>query len=130
MTVFTHQGQDKARVAFAAPYPGTVIPFHLADLSGSLICQKNTFFCAAKGVSVDLHFQKRIMTGLFGGEDFIVQKLEGDGFAFIHVGGTILERELGPGEDLHVDTGCVAAMTSTVEYEIVRAGCEVDDIWR
>ena len=122
MTVFTHQGQGMARVAFSAPYPGTVIPFHLANLGGSPICQKEAFLCAAKGVSVGLHFQKRIMTGLFGGEDFIVQKLEGNGFAFIHVGGTILERELGPGEDLHVDTGCVAAMTSTVEFEIVRAG--------
>ena len=96
MTVFTHQGQDKARVAFAAPYPGTVIPFHVADLSGSLICQKNTFFCAAEGVSVGPYFQKRIMSGLFGGEGFIMQKLEGDGFAFIHISGTILERELGP----------------------------------
>ena len=96
MTVLTNQGQDKARVAFSAPYPGTTIPFHLADLSGSLICQKNTFCCAAKGVSVGLYFQKRIMSGLFSGEGFIMQKFEGEGFAFIHVGGTILERELGP----------------------------------
>jgi uncharacterized protein (TIGR00266 family) len=122
MTVFTHQGQGKARVAFAAPYPGTVIPFHLADIDGQLICQKDAFLCAAKGVSVGMHFQKRIMTGLFGGEGFIMQKLEGDGFAFIHVGGTIIERELAPGEELHVDTGCVAAMTSTVEFDVVRAG--------
>ncbi|MCH9808268.1 MAG: AIM24 family protein [Alphaproteobacteria bacterium] len=122
MTVFTHHGQGKARVAFAAPYPGTVIPFHLADIGGQLICQKDAFLCAAKGVSVGMHFQKRIMTGLFGGEGFIMQKLEGDGFAFIHVGGTIIERELAPGEELHVDTGCVAAMTSTVEFDVVRAG--------
>lgn len=122
MTVFTHQGQGKARVAFAAPYPGTVMPFHLADIGGSLICQKDAFLCAARGVSVGLHLQKRIMTGLFGGEGFIMQKLEGDGFAFIHVGGTVIERELRPGEELHVDTGCVAAMTSTVDFDIVRAG--------
>ena len=122
MTVFTHQGQGKARVAFAAPYPGTVLPFHLTDLGGTLICQKDAFLCAARGVSVGMHFQKRIMTGLFGGEGFIMQKLEGDGFAFIHVGGTVIERELGPGEELHVDTGCVAAMTSTVDFDIVRAG--------
>ncbi|MBU2581915.1 MAG: AIM24 family protein [Alphaproteobacteria bacterium] len=122
MTVFTHQGQGKARVAFAAPYPGTVMPFHLADLGGTLICQKDAFLCAARGVSVGLHFQKRIMTGLFGGEGFIMQKLEGDGFAFIHVGGAVIERELAPGEELHVDTGCVAAMTSTVDFDIVRAG--------
>lgn len=122
MTVFTHQGQGKARVAFAAPYPGTVIPFHLADIDGQLICQKDAFLCAAKGVSVGMHFQKRIMTGLFGGEGFIMQKLEGDGYAFIHVGGTIIERELAPGEELHVDTGCVAAMTASVDFDIVRAG--------
>ncbi len=98
-----------------------MIPFHLADLAGSLICQKDAFLCAAKGVSVGLRFQKRIMTGLFGGEGFIMQKLEGDDFAFIHVGGTIVEHELAYGEELDVDTGCVAAMTSTIEFEIVRA---------
>jgi uncharacterized protein (TIGR00266 family) len=122
MTVFTHQGQGKARVAFAAPYPGTVIPFHLTDFGGTLICQKDAFLCAAKGVSIGLHFQKRIMTGLFGGEGFIMQKLEGDGFAFIHVGGAVIERELAPGEELHVDTGCVAAMTASIDFDIVRAG--------
>lgn len=122
MTVFTHQGQGKARVAFAAPYPGTVTPFHLTDFGGTLICQKDAFLCAAKGVSIGLHFQKRIMTGLFGGEGFIMQKLEGDGFAFVHVGGAVIERELAPGEELHVDTGCVAAMTASVDFDIVRAG--------
>lgn len=122
MTVFTHQGQNKARVAFAAPYPGTVIPFHLADMGGTLICQKDAFLCAAKGVSVGLHFQKRVMTGLFGGEGFIMQKLEGDGFAFIHVGGAVIERDLAAGEELHVDTGCVAALAPTVDFDIVRAG--------
>ncbi len=122
MTVFSHQGQGKAKVAFASPYPGTVIPFHLADIGGTLIAQKDAFLCAAKGVSVGLHFQKRIMTGLFGGEGFIMQKLEGDGFAFIHVGGAVIERQLDHGEELHVDTGCVAAMTSDVSFDIVRAG--------
>lgn len=122
MTVFTHQGQGKARVAFAAPYPGTVIPFHLAEMGGSLICQKDAFLCAAKGVSVGMHLQRKIMTGLFGGEGFIMQRLDGDGYAFIHVGGTVIERRLGPGEELHVDTGCLAAMTPDVDFDIVRAG--------
>lgn len=122
MTVFTHNGQGKARVAFAAPYPGTILAFHLADMGGSLIAQKDAFLCAAKGVSVGLHFQRKIMTGLFGGEGFIMQRLDGDGYAFVHVGGAVIERELAPGEVLHVDTGCVAAMTPSVDFDIVRAG--------
>ncbi len=122
MTVFTHLGQGKARVAFAAPYPGAILPFHLSKLGGKLIAQKDAFLCAAKGVSVGIHFQKRIMTGLFGGEGFIMQKLEGDGWVFVHVGGTVIERELAPGEELHVDTGCVAAMTESVDFDIIRAG--------
>jgi uncharacterized protein (AIM24 family) len=120
--VFSHQGQGKARVAFAAPYPGTILAFRLADVGGRLIAQKDAFLCAAKGVSVGIHFQKKIMTGLFGGEGFIMQKLEGDGYAFVHVGGCVVERELGAGEELHVDTGCVAAMTADVDFDIVRAG--------
>ena len=122
MTVFSHQGQGKARVAFAAPYPGTIIPFHLAEMGGMLICQKDSFLCVAKGVLIGIHFQRKIMTGLFGGEGFIMQKLEGDGWVFVHGGGCIVERELGPGEELHVDTGCLAAMTPTVDFDIVRAG--------
>lgn len=122
MTVFTHQGQGKARVAFASPYPGTILPFHLADMGGTLICQKDAFLCAAKGVSVGIHFQQKIMTGLFGGEGFIMQKLEGNGYAFIHCGGTLVEKELAAGETLHVDTGCIAAMMPSVQFEIVRAG--------
>lgn len=122
MTVFTHQGQGKARVAFAAPYPGTILAFHLTDLGGTLIAQKDAFLCAAKGVSVGLHLQKRIMTGLFGGDGFIMQKLEGDGYAFVHCGGCVVERDLKPGEELHVDTGCVAAMTADIDFDIVRAG--------
>ncbi len=122
VTVFTHQGQGKARVAFAAPYPGTIIPFHLAEMGGCMIAQKDSFLCAARGVSIGIHFQRKIMTGLFGGEGFVMQKLEGDGWVFIHGGGTIVERELGPGEELHVDTGCLAAMTPTIDFDIVRAG--------
>ena len=123
MTLFTHNGQGgRARVAFAAPYPGTILPFHLAEMGGQLIAQKDSFLCAARGVSIGIFFQRKIMTGLFGGEGFIMQKLEGDGWAFIHGGGCIIERELGPGEELHVDTGCVAAMTPTIEFDVVRAG--------
>ena len=122
MTVFTHQGQNKARVSFASPYPGTILPFHLTDVGGALIVQKDAFLCAAKGVSVGLHLQRRIMTGLFGGEGFIMQKLEGDGFAFVHVGGCVVERRLEPGEELDVDTGCIAAMTYDLDFDIVRAG--------
>ena len=122
MTQFTHVGNDKAHVAFAAPYPGTIIPFKLSDMGGAMICQKDAFLCAAKGVSVGLHFQRKIMTGLFGGEGFIMQKLEGDGYAFIHVGGCVIERTLQDGEEIHIDTGCVAAMTSDVDFDIVRAG--------
>lgn len=122
MTVYTHQGQGKARVAFAAPYPGTILPFRLADHGGALIAQKDAFLCAARGVSIGIFFQRKIMTGLFGGEGFIMQKLEGDGYAFVHVGGCVIERILEPGEELHVDTGCVAAMTPTVDFDVVRAG--------
>jgi uncharacterized protein (TIGR00266 family) len=122
MTMFTHQGQGKARVAFAAPYPGCILPFHLGEMGGTMIAQKDSFLAAAKGVSIGIHFQKRIMTGLFGGEGFIMQKLEGDGLVFVHFGGAILERELKPGEVLHVDTGCVAAMTPNVGFNVVRAG--------
>jgi uncharacterized protein (TIGR00266 family) len=122
MTVFTHGGQGKAKVAFAAPYPGTIIPVHLPDLGGELICQKDSFLAAAKGVSVGIALQKRIMTGLFGGEGFIMQRLEGTGWVFVHAGGTLIERELAAGEELHVDTGCVVAYTPGVDFEIERAG--------
>lgn len=122
ITVFTHRGNGKARVSFAAPYPGNIIPVSLEKLGGTLICQKDSFLCAAKGVSIGIHFQKRIMTGLFGGEGFIMQKLEGDGMAFIHAGGTLVERELQPGEELHVDTGCLVAFEPTVDFDIIRAG--------
>jgi uncharacterized protein (TIGR00266 family) len=122
MTVFTHQGSGKAHAAFAAPFPGTIIPVHLPDVDGELICQKDSFLAAAKGVSVGIALQKRIMTGLFGGEGFIMQRLEGDGWCFIHAGGTLIERELAAGEELHIDTGCVVAYTKGVDFEIERAG--------
>jgi uncharacterized protein (TIGR00266 family) len=121
-TVFTHNGSGKARVAFAAPVPGAILPLRLDALGGTLICQKDAFLCAAKGVSIGVHFQQRIMTGLFGGEGFIMQRLEGDGWVFVQMGGTVVERELAPGEELHVDTGCLAAYTPSVEFDLVSAG--------
>ena len=121
-TVFTHQGAGKARVAFASPYPGHILAIKLTEVGGRLVCQKDAFLCAARGVSLGIHFQRKVMTGLFGGEGFIMQSLDGDGWVFVHVGGTVVERELAPGEELHVDTGCVAAMTSTVDFDLVRAG--------
>jgi len=121
-TVFTHNGQGKARVAFAAPTPGAILPLHLGQVGGQLICQKDSFLAAARGVSIGIQFQRRIMTGLFGGEGFIMQKLEGDGWVFVQMGGTVIERELGPGEELHIDTGCVAAYTPSVDFDLVTAG--------
>ena len=123
MTVFTHQGPTgKAHCGFAAPYPGTVIPLSLANHQGELICQKDSFLCAAKGVQIGIFFQKKILTGLFGGEGFIMQKLSGDGLVFLHAGGTIREVELTAGETLHVDTGCLVALTQTVQFDVQRAG--------
>ncbi|MGH1418454.1 MAG: TIGR00266 family protein [Hyphomicrobiaceae bacterium] len=122
MTVFAHEGHGKARVAFAAPYPGTILAFHLSEFGGQLIAQKDAFVCAAKGVTMGIHFQRKIMTGLFGGEGFIMQKFDGDGYVFVHCGGTVVEHDLKPGEELHVDTGCIAAMTPSVEFDLVRAG--------
>ena len=121
-TVFTHQGRDKAHVAFASPYPGKIIPLNLKDYQGQLICQKDAFLCAAKGVSIGIAFQKKIGVALFGGEGFIMQKLEGDGLTFVHAGGTIIERELKAGETLRVDTGCLVALTHTVQYDIEVVG--------
>jgi uncharacterized protein (TIGR00266 family) len=121
-TVFTHTGSGKATVAFGAPYPGRIIPVDLGAMGGKLICQKDCFLCAAKGVSIGLHFQKKILTGLFGGEGFIMQKLEGDGLAFIHAGGMLKEIELQPGEELHLDTGCLVAMQPKVHFDIEQAG--------
>ncbi len=121
-TVFTHGGQGKGHVAFAAPYPGNIIPISLAQVGGRLVCQKDSFLCAARGVSIGIEFQRRILTGLFGGEGFIMQKLEGDGLCFVHAGGTVVERELGAGEVLHVDTGCVVAYDGQVDFDIQQVG--------
>jgi uncharacterized protein (TIGR00266 family) len=122
MTTFTHTGSGKARVAFASPYPGKIIPLDLATLNGKIICQKDSFLCAAKGVSVGIEFQRRLGTGLFGGEGFIMQKVEGDGMTFCHAGGHIIERTLNQGEKLRIDTGCVVAYTSGIDYDIQFVG--------
>ncbi len=122
-TVFSHAGASgKARVAFAAPYPGTIIPVKLSDFGGRVICQKDSFLCAAKGVSLGIFFQKKILTALFGGEGFIMQKLEGDGQAFMHAGGCVVERELEPGQQLHVDTGCVVGFTDGTGFDVQQVG--------
>jgi uncharacterized protein (TIGR00266 family) len=122
MTVFTHNGQGKGHVAFGAPYPGNIIPVPLSSVGGTLICQKDSFLCAAKGVSIGIHFQRKILTGLFGGEGFIMQRLDGDGLVFVHAGGTVIDRTLAPGEVLHVDTGCIVAMEASVQFDIQQAG--------
>ena len=122
MTAFQNQGLGKKKVAFGAPYPGKIIPVHLAEMGGELIAQKNSFLCAAKGVSVGIAFQKKIGTGLFGGEGFIMERLQGDGWAFLHAGGTIMERTLAPGELLRVDTGCIVAYQPCVDFDIQYIG--------
>ena len=121
-TVFTNQGHTKLRIAFAAPYPGKIIPMDLRQLGGMLICQKDAFLCAAKGVSLGMYLQQKMSTGFFGGEGFIMQKLEGDGLAFVHAGGTVVKRELQPGQTLLIDTGCVVAFTPNVNFEIQYVG--------
>nr|WP_255376905.1 TIGR00266 family protein [Rhizobacter sp. OV335] len=121
-TVYTNQGQGKRKVAFAAPYPGKILPMDLRQLGGTLICQKDAFLCAAKGVSLGIFFQQKLSVGFFGGEGFVMQKLEGDGLAFVHAGGTVLKRELQPGQTLLVDTGCIVALTPNVSFEIQYVG--------
>jgi len=122
MTVFQNHGAGKKRVAFGAPYPGKIIPVHLAEIGGELIAQKDAFLCAAKGVSVGIAFNKKIGAGLFGGEGFIMERLQGDGWAFLHAGGTIYQRDLGPGEVLRVDTGCIVAFQPQVDFDIQYVG--------
>src|SRR5687768_10174660 len=122
MTVFTNQGGGKHRVAFGAPYPGKIIPLDLQSIGGQLICQKDSFLCAARGVAVGIAFQRKIGVGLFGGEGFIMQKLEGDGLCFVHAGGTIHHLELAPGETMRVDTGCLVALQPSVNYDIQFVG--------
>jgi uncharacterized protein (TIGR00266 family) len=121
-TVYTNQGSAKAKVAFAAPYPGKILPMDLSQLGGLLICQKDSFLCAARGVSLGIHFQQKLSVGFFGGEGFIMQKLEGDGLAFVHAGGSLLKRQLQPGQTLFIDTGCVVAYTPDVDFEIQYVG--------
>jgi uncharacterized protein (TIGR00266 family) len=121
-TVYTNQAQGKQRVAFAAPYPGKILPMNLHELGGTLICQKDAFLAAARGVSLGIAFQQKLSVGFFGGEGFIMQKLDGDGLAFVHAGGTVVKRELAPGQTLLVDTGCVVAYTPNVNFEIQYVG--------
>jgi uncharacterized protein (TIGR00266 family) len=122
MTVFQNRDAGKRRLAFGAPYPGKIVPVHLAELGGELLAQKDSFLCAAKGVSLGIAFQKRFGAGLFGGEGFILQRLLGDGWAFMHAGGTLYERTLAPGETLRVDTGCVVAFQPSVQFDIQFVG--------
>jgi uncharacterized protein (TIGR00266 family) len=121
-TVYQNIAQHKQRVAFGAPYPGKILPMDLKQLGGTLLCQKDSFLCAARGVSLGIGFQQKMSVGFFGGEGFIMQKLDGDGLAFVHAGGTIVKRELQPGETLLIDTGCVVAYTPNVNFEIQYVG--------
>lgn len=122
MTWFTNKGIGKKRVAFGAPYPGKIIHINLSEVGGEFLCQKDAFLCAALGTEVGIAFNRKIGAGLFGGEGFIMQRLRGQGRAFVHAGGTIVERDLAPGETLKVDTGCIVGYTNTVNYDIQRAG--------
>ena len=121
-TVYTNQASQKQRVAFAAPYPGKILPMDLRQYGGQLICQRDAFLCAARGVALGIAFQRKLSTGFFGGEGFIMQKLEGDGLAFVHAGGTVVRRELQPGQTLMVDTGCLVAYTSGVSFDVQYVG--------
>ncbi|XLS27775.1 TIGR00266 family protein [Flavobacteriaceae bacterium M23B6Z8] len=122
MTAFLNTVQGKKKVSFASPYPGKIIPIDLTEFRGKFICQKDAFLCAAKGVSVGIEFSRKLGRGLFGGEGFIMQKLEGDGMAFVHAGGTLGRKELAAGEELKVDTGCIVGFTQTVDYDIEFVG--------
>jgi uncharacterized protein (TIGR00266 family) len=122
MTVFLNRTNQKKKVAFGAPYPGKIIAIHLSTIGGELITQKDSFLAAAKGVSIGIAFQKRLGVGLFGGEGFIMQRLQGDGWAFVHAGGTLHERRLAPGEVIRVDTGCIVGFQPSVSYEIEYVG--------
>ncbi len=121
-STFTNKSNDKKTIAFAAPYPGKIIPVNLMDYGGQIICQRDSYLCSAKGISISIAFQKKIGVGFFGGEGFIMQKLLGDGLAFLHAGGTIIKKELGHGEMLKLDTGCLVAITNTIDYDVQFAG--------
>jgi uncharacterized protein (TIGR00266 family) len=122
MTSFLNVGQGKRQLSFASPYPGKILPIDLSEEHGKFICQKDAFLCAAQGVSVGIEFSKRLGRGLFGGEGFIMQKLEGDGMAFVHAGGTLAKKVLGPGEVIKVDTGCIVGFTKDVDYDVEFVG--------
>ena len=118
ITTFLNSGRNKRRVAFAAPYPGKIIPLDLGNMGGRFICQKDSFLCAAQGTEIEVAFTKRLGAGIFGGEGFILQRLEGDGMTFVHAGGTIIEKDLAQGETLRIDTGCLVAFAPTIDYDI------------
>lgn len=122
ITTFINNGRAKSRVAFAAPYPGKIVPLDLSALGKRFLCQKDSFLCAAQGIEIEVAFTKHIGAGFFGGEGFILQRLEGDGLAFVHAGGTIIEKDLAPGETLRVDTGCLVAFAPSVDYDIQFVG--------
>ncbi|MFT7331212.1 MAG: hypothetical protein ACI848_001290 [Roseivirga sp.] len=122
MTVFHNEGQGKKKISFASPYPGKIIPIDLTQYGGKFICQKDAFLCAAKGVSIGVEFSKKLGRGLFGGEGFIMQKLEGDGLSFLHVGGTVARRELKRGETIKIDTGCLVGFTKEIKYDVEFVG--------
>ena len=122
MTVFLNRGNGKRKVAFGAPYPGKIIPINLSEVGGELIAQKDSFLAAAKGVSIGIAFQRKLGVGLFGGEGFIMQRLQGDGLAFVHAGGTLMQKDLKPGETLRIDTGCIVAFQPSVSYDIQYVG--------
>lgn len=122
ITTFLNEGRGKQKVAFGAPYPGKIIPIDLKEFRGEIICQKDAFLCAAKGVDIDIAFTRRLGTGLFGGEGFILQRISGDGMAFVHAGGNLIKRELMAGEVIKLDTGCLAAFSPSVDYDIQFVG--------
>lgn len=122
MTLFINELQGKKKVSFASPYPGKIIPIDLTSFDGKFICQKDAFLCAAKGVSIGVEFSKKLGRGFFGGEGFIMQKIEGDGMAFVHAGGTMARKELKAGEKLNVDTGCIIGFTRDINYDIEYVG--------
>lgn len=121
-TTFTNRANDKKVIAFAAPYPGKIIPINLLEYGGQIICQRDSYLCSAKGISINIAFQKKIGVGFFGGEGFIMQRLSGDGLAFLHAGGTIIKKELNPNEMLKIDTGCLVALTGQVNYDVQFTG--------
>ncbi|HEX2495024.1 MAG TPA: TIGR00266 family protein [Steroidobacter sp.] len=121
-TIFHNEARSKRRIAFAAPYPGKIIAVNLTDVGGTLLCQKDSFLCAARGVSLGIAFQRRLGIGLFGGEGFIMQRLDGDGMVFVHAGGTLMARDLAPGEKLRIDTGCIVAYQQSVDFDIQYVG--------